>query len=121
MSTLLFLQYPTCSTCRKASKWLRENNIHVTSRDIATTNPTKTELSAWIKKSGLPVSKFFNTSGKIYKENNLKEKVKTASNEELIEILASDGMVVKRPVIVAEDFVLVGFDENEWFKKLKSI
>lgn len=119
MSGIQFLQYPSCSTCRKASKWLKENNIHVENRDITIANPNKAELSAWIKKSGLPIGKFFNTSGKIYKDNNLKEKVKTASDEELTDILSSNGMVVKRPIIVSDKFVLVGFNEEEWAKKLK--
>lgn len=119
MNRILFVQYPKCSTCRKAAKWLKDNNIDVESRDISKDNPNKTELSEWIKKCGLPINKFFNTSGNIYKEQNLKEKVKTASESELIDILASNGMVVKRPVIVAKDFVLVGFNEEEWNKKLK--
>lgn len=116
---ILFVQYPKCDTCRKAGKWLRSNEIEVTSRDISKDNPTNTELLEWIKKSGLPIAKFFNTSGRIYKENNLKEKVKSATENELIEILASDGMVVKRPLIVADDFVLVGFNEEEWAERLK--
>ncbi|MBK5721114.1 arsenate reductase family protein [Dysgonomonas sp. Marseille-P4677] len=119
MSTKLFLQYPKCSTCKKAAKWLKDNSISVDSRDISVDNPTKEELAGWIKLSGLPISKFFNTSGKIYKEQNLKEKVKSASNEELIEILVSSGMVVKRPLIVSDKYVLVGFDEDEWSEQLK--
>ncbi|MDH6307134.1 arsenate reductase [Dysgonomonas sp. PFB1-18] len=119
MADILFLQYPKCSTCQKAAKWLKENNISVDSRDISKDNPTRDELSAWIKKSGLPIAKFFNTSGKIYKEENLKEKVKSASEDELIGILSSNGMVVKRPIIVAKGFVLVGFNEEEWSSKLK--
>lgn len=119
MASILFLQYPKCGTCQKASKWLKENGIEVDSRDISKENPTKSELSEWIKKSGLSISKFFNTSGKIYKENNLKDKVESASQSELTDILASDGMVVKRPLIVAKDFVLVGFNEEEWSTKLK--
>lgn len=119
MGTILFIQYPKCSTCRKAAKWLEENNIDVNSRDITKENPTKDELSAWIKRSTLPIARFFNTSGRIYKENNLKEKVKTAADNELLDILASDGMVVKRPIIVADDFILVGFNEEEWSNKLK--
>ncbi|MDR3056844.1 MAG: arsenate reductase family protein [Prevotella sp.] len=119
MMPILFLQYPKCGTCQKAAKWLKENNINVDSRDISKENPTKEELSVWIRKSGLPISKFFNTSGKIYKENNLKEKVKTASESELTDILSSNGMVVKRPIIATKDFVLVGFNEEEWANKLK--
>lgn len=119
MSKILFVQYPKCGTCQKAAKWLKTNNIENDSRDITKENPQKVELKEWIKKSGLPISKFFNTSGKIYKEENLKEKVKTGSEEELLDILASNGMVVKRPIIVTPDTVLVGFNEEEWSKKLK--
>ncbi|MDO5523167.1 MAG: arsenate reductase family protein [Bacteroidia bacterium] len=114
----LFIQYPKCGTCRKAAKWLNDNNVAVTSRHIAEDNPTAEELSAWIDKSGLPVQKFFNTSGQVYKQNNLKDVVKTASREELITLLASNGMLVKRPIVVADDFVLVGFNEEEWKEKL---
>ncbi|HPD44070.1 MAG TPA: arsenate reductase family protein [Dysgonamonadaceae bacterium] len=117
---LLFLQYPSCGTCRKAAKWLRENNIEVVSRHIVDENPSEKELSEWIKKSGLPILKFFNTSGQVYKENNLKSIVKTASNEELIRLLAQNGKLIKRPILVADDFVLVGFDEMEWGNKLKN-
>lgn len=119
MGKTLFVQYPKCGTCQKAAKWLKENGIEVDSRDITKENPTKEELSAWIKKSGLPINKFFNTSGKIYKEENLKEKVKSAPENELLDILASNGMVVKRPIVVNKDFVLVGFNENEWSEKMK--
>jgi len=119
MDVILFLQYPKCSTCQKAAKWLKNNNIETNSRDISKENPTKEELSAWIEKSGLPIAKFFNTSGRIYKEENLKEKVKTASNNELLDILASNGMVVKRPLIITDDFVIVGFNEEEWGEKLR--
>ncbi len=116
---ILFIQYPKCGTCRKAAKWLKENNVEITSRHIVEENPTATELSGWIDKSGLPVQKFFNTSGQVYKENNLKEVVKTASRDELIKLLAANGMLVKRPIVVADDFVLVGFSEEEWRNKLK--
>lgn len=116
---LLFIQYPKCGTCRKAAKWLEENNVNVTSRHIAEENPTRDELSLWIGRSGLPISRFFNTSGLIYKEQNLKEKVKTASDDQLLDILAFNGMVVKRPIVVADDFVLVGFNEKEWKEKLQ--
>lgn len=119
MKKILFLQYPKCSTCQKAAKWLKENNIEVESRHIAENNPTVEELTGWIEKSKLPVSKFFNTSGNVYKEQNLKEKVKTASDKELIEILSTNGMVVKRPLIVGDNFVLIGFKEDEWAEKLK--
>lgn len=116
---LIFLQYPKCGTCRKAAKWLKDNNINISSRNIAEENPKEEELKVWIEKSGLPIAKFFNTSGRIYKENKLKEKVKSASENELIDILASDGMVVKRPLIIGKNFVLVGFNEEEWAQKLK--
>ncbi|QIK59473.1 arsenate reductase family protein [Dysgonomonas sp. HDW5A] len=119
MNKILFLQYPKCSTCQKAAKWLKENNIEVESRHIVENNPTIEELTTWIDRSKLPISKFFNTSGNVYKEQNLKEKVKTASNEELIKILASNGMVVKRPLVIGDDYVLVGFKEDEWADRLK--
>lgn len=118
MNKILFLQYPKCSTCRKAAKWLDENDIKVESRHIVENNPKEVELAAWIEKSGLPVNKFFNTSGNAYKEGNLKDKVKTESNLELIRLLATNGMLVKRPVLVADTFVLVGFKEDEWAAKL---
>lgn len=110
----LFLQYPKCSTCRKTAKWLKENNIEVIERHIVEDNPTVEELNEWIPKSGLPVSKFFNTSGQAYRQNNLKEVVKTASDSELIKLLSENGMLVKRPILVGDNFVLVGFKEEEW-------
>lgn len=119
MAQILFVHYPKCGTCQKAAKWLKENNLNVISRDITKENPSEAELTEWIEKSGLPIAKFFNTSGKIYKENNLKEKVKSADKKELLSILASNGMVVKRPIIVDGNLVLVGFDEKEWTKLLK--
>ncbi len=118
MDEILFIQYPKCGTCRKAFKWLEAKNIKVNSRDISVDNPTEEELKNWISKSKLPVNKFFNTSGKIYKEQNLKDKVKTESEADLIKILASNGMIVKRPLIITSDFVLVGFNEEEWKDKL---
>ena len=114
----LFLQYPACSTCQKAKKWLTENNIEFTNRLIVEENPTVEELKAWIPRSGLPVKKFFNTSGQRYKELNLKEKVTKASDGELIALLATEGKLVKRPLLVGPDFVLVGFREEEWQEKL---
>ncbi|MFR9165815.1 MAG: arsenate reductase family protein [Dysgonomonas sp.] len=116
---ILFLQYPKCGTCRKASKWLKENGVEAASRDITEENPTEEELTQWIRISGLPVKKFFNTSGNLYKEQNLKEKVNSASDKELIKILASNGMLVKRPIIATDAFVLVGFNESEWNERLK--
>lgn len=115
---MLLLCYPKCGTCQKAIKWLTENEISIDSRNIAVENPSEEELTGWIRKSGLPVSKFFNTSGLIYKERNLKEKVKSAPDDELIGLLSENGMLVKRPLLVGEDFVLVGFREEDWKKQL---
>ena len=116
--TPLFLQYPACSTCQKAKKWLIENNIEYTNRLIVEDNPTIEELKAWIPLSGLPVRKFFNTSGLVYKELNLKDKLPTMSEEEQIALLATNGKLVKRPLVVTNNFVLVGFKPAEW-EKLK--
>ncbi|MCK9583260.1 MAG: arsenate reductase family protein [Endomicrobiales bacterium] len=112
------LCYPKCGTCQKAEKWLKTSGIAYIYRPIKEENPSKTELSEWIKKSGLPVSKFFNTSGLLYKEQNMKDKVKTLTENELIDILASNGLMVKRPVLLAGEKVLVGFKEEEWKKLL---
>jgi len=106
--------YPKCGTCQKAEKWLKSNGIEYTYRPIKEENPSKEELNTWIDKSGLPISKFFNTSGLLYKEFNMKDKVKVLSENELLDILASNGMMVKRPVLLANDKVLVGFKEDEW-------
>ncbi len=106
--------YPKCGTCKKAEKWLKANGIEYTYRPIKEENPTKEELKSWIDKSGLPIAKFFNTSGLLYKEYNMKDKVKVLPAEELIDILASNGMLVKRPILLADDKVLVGFKEEEW-------
>ena len=114
----IFLQDPACSTCQKAKKWLTENNIEYTNRLIVENNPTVEELKAWIPLSGLPVKKFFNTSGLVYKELNLKEKLTTMSEEEQIALLATNGKLVKRPLVVTDNFVLVGFKPDEW-EKLK--
>lgn len=116
--TILFIEYPSCSTCKRAKKWLEDNNINFTDRNIKIDNPSKKELAEWISKSGLKINKFFNTSGKVYKENNLKEKVAEGNMEELLNILSSDGMVVKRPIIIGGDFVLVGFNKENWTEKL---
>ena len=116
----LFLQYPACSTCQKAKKWLTENNIEFTNRLIVEENPTVEELKAWIPRSGLPVKKFFNTSGLVYKELKLSEKLPTMSEEEQINLLATDGMLVKRPLVIGENLVLVGFKEAEWKNQLLS-
>ena len=114
----IFLQYPACSTCQKAKKWLTENNIEYTNRLIVEDNPTIEELKAWIPLSGLPVRKFFNTSGLVYKELNLKDKLPTMSEEEQIALLATYGILVIRPLVVTNNFVLVGFKPAEW-EKLK--
>ena len=105
---------PKCGTCQKAEKWMKTNGIDYSYRPIKEENPSKEELKAWITKSGLPISKFFNTSGLIYKEYNMKDKVKTLSEDELIDILASNGMIVKRPILITGETVLVGFKEEDW-------
>jgi arsenate reductase len=114
--TPIILCYPKCGTCRKAEKWLKANSIEYTYRPIKEENPTKEELTKWINNSGLPVSKFFNTSGLLYKEYNMKDKMKILSENELIEILAANGLMVKRPILIAEEKVLVGFNEDEWIR-----
>ena len=115
---VLFLEYPKCSTCKKAKKWLEDNSVEFTDRHIKEENPTAEELSEWHKKSGLPLKKFFNTRGVLYKELKLKDKLPEMSEQEQLELLATDGMLVKRPLIIGDDFVLVGFKEAEW-EKLK--
>ena len=115
---VLFLEYPKCSTCKKAKKWLEDNSVEFTDRHIKEENPTAEELSEWHNKSGLPLKKFFNTSGVLYKELKLKDKLPEMSEQEQLELLATDGMLVKRPLIIGDDFVLVGFKEAEW-EKLK--
>ena len=114
-----FVCYPKCTTCQKARKWLDENNVKYDIRDIKTDNPSVEELSRWYKLSGLPLKKFFNTSGILYKSMNLKTKLPDMSEGQKIELLASDGMLVKRPIFVGVDFVLVGFKETQWAEKLK--
>ena len=116
---MLFLQYPPCSTCQKAKKWLDEHGIVYTARHIKEDNPTADELRAWIAASGLPIKRFFNTSGLVYKNLGLKDKLPAMSEEEQIALLASDGMLVKRPLLVGDDFVLVGFKESVWSERLK--
>ncbi|WP_072449831.1 arsenate reductase family protein [Blautia sp. Marseille-P3201T] len=115
---MLFVEYPKCSTCQKAKKWLSENQVEFEDRHIVEDNPSKEELKAWYEKSGLPLKRFFNTSGMKYKELKLKDKLPDMSEEEQLELLASDGMLVKRPVLVGDDFVLTGFKEKEWTEKL---
>ena len=110
----LFIEYPKCSTCQKAKKWLEENKIPFEDRHIVEKNPTKEELSAWIKRSNKEIKRWFNTSGLKYKELNLKEKLSNMTEEEKIKILASDGMLVKRPIVISDKGILVGFKEEEW-------
>lgn len=110
----LFLEYPKCSTCQKAKKWLDERKISYEDRHIVEKNPTEEELKEWVARSGLPLKKFFNTSGMKYKELGLKDRLPSMSEEEQYELLATDGMLVKRPLLVGEDFVLPGFREKEW-------
>ena len=114
-----FICYPKCTTCQKAEKWLSENNIQYQLRDIKAENPTADELREWHNKSGLPLKRFFNTSGLLYKSMELKNKLPSMSEEEMLSLLASDGMLVKRPIIIGNDFVCVGFKESEWSDKLK--
>lgn len=116
--SVLFLEYPKCTTCKKAKAWLEGNSVAFDDRHIVENNPTAEELKAWWEKSGLPLKKFFNTSGLLYKELKLKDKISTMTEEEQIELLSTNGMLVKRPLIIGEDFVLVGFKEAEW-EKLK--
>ena len=113
-----YICYPKCSTCKKAERYLIEKNAEFTVRDIKLNNPSKTELKEWIERSGLEIRRFFNTSGLKYKELNLKEKLSQMSDDEKIDLLASDGMLVKRPILVSDDFVLVGFKQTEWDQKL---
>ncbi len=115
---MLFLCYPKCTTCRKAKAWLEEQNISFTLRDIKEENPTEEELQSWWQRSGLPLRKFFNTSGLQYKALGLKDKLPTMTEAEQIALLSSDGMLVKRPLLVGEDFVLVGFRPVEWEETL---
>jgi len=114
---VLFIEYPKCSTCQKAKK-LKENNIKYEDRHIIENNPTKEELKKWIKQSGYDIRKFFNTSGMKYKELNLKDKLPNMTDEEKINILSTDGMLVKRPLIISDNLILIGFKEKEW-EKLK--
>ena len=113
-----FICYPKCTTCQKAKKWLDDNKIEYELRDIKEDNPSFEELSAWHKMSGLPLKKFFNTSGLLYKSMELKDKLPTMSEEEQLKLLATDGMLVKRPLVIGENIVLIGFKESEWSKKI---
>ena len=115
---MLFIKYPKCSTCKKAKKWLEDNKIKYTDRNIAENNPTYDELKEWFKKSGLPLKKFFNTSGLKYKELNLKDKLPSMTEEEQLKLLASYGMLVKRPILIKDKVVLVGFKVEDWAKAI---
>ncbi len=116
---MLFICYPKCSTCQKAKAWLDRNEIAYDLRDIKQVNPTYDELVRWHKASGLPLRKFFNTSGTLYKSMNLKEKLPGMTEEQQLRLLATDGMLVKRPILVGEGFVLVGFRAEEWERRAK--
>ena len=115
---MLFVCYPKCSTCQKAKKWLDEHHISYELRDIKEENPGYEELAAWHQRSGLPLKRFFNTSGMLYRSMGLKDKLKDMTEEEQLRLLATDGMLVKRPIVVTEGVVLVGFKEAEWAEKL---
>ena len=115
---VLFLEYPKCTTCQKAKKWLDTHGVSYEDRHIKEQNPTAAELQEWHKKSGQPLKKFFNTSGLVYKDLQLKDKLPSMSEQEQFELLSTDGMLVKRPLIIGEDFVLIGFKEAEWEKTL---
>lgn len=116
--SVLFVEYPKCSTCQKAKKWLEAHNVSFKDRHIKEQNPTAEELKLWHERSGLPLKRFFNTSGMIYRDMQLKDKLPAMSEEEQYALLATDGMLVKRPLIVGEDFVLTGFKEKEWEERL---
>lgn len=111
---VLVLHYPKCSTCKRAIQWLKENQIDYQERNIVEQNPTQQELTEWYHKSGLPLKRFFNTSGNLYKEQNLKDKLPQMSEQEQLTLLATNGMLVKRPLVIGEDFVLTGFKEADW-------
>ena len=115
---LKFICYPKCTTCQKAKKWLDDNGFEFELRDIKADNPSLEELRAWYTASGLPLKKFFNTSGLLYKSMELKNKLPLMSEEEMLSLLATDGMLVKRPILVGDDFVLVGFKEADWKENL---
>lgn len=112
----LFIEYPKCSTCKKAKKFLKDNNLDFETRNIVTETPTEQELTEWIKQSGLPINKFFNTSGLLYRSMNLKEELKNCTDEEKIRLLCSNGMLIKRPILIKGDKILIGFKEEEWNK-----
>lgn len=115
---MVFVCYPKCTTCQKAQRWLDDHGVAYALRHIKEKKPTAEELAAWYRMSGLPLRKFFNTSGLLYKSLGLKEKLPQMSEQEMLALLATDGMLVKRPLLIGEDFVLVGFKETEWQKRL---
>lgn len=115
---LQFICYPKCTTCQRAKKWLDDNGVEYELRDIKSDNPTLAELAKWHKKSGLPLKRFFNTSGLLYKSLDLKNKLPEMGESEMLSLLATDGMLVKRPLLIGEDFVLVGFKQAEWEEKI---
>lgn len=114
----LFVEYPKCSTCKKAKKWLEDNNIKIKDRHIVEETPTKEELSKWIKMSSLDIKKFFNTSGLIYKSMDLKNKLDNMTFDEKLDLLSSNGMLIKRPLLISDKYILVGFKQSEWEEKL---
>ena len=116
---MLFIEYPKCSTCQKAKKWLDENSVEYTDRHIIEDNPTYEELKMWYNQSGLELKRFFNTSGMLYRSMGLKDKLPSMSEDEQLNLLASDGMLVKRPLIISDKVILTGFREKEWAEKLK--
>lgn len=115
---MLFVYYPKCTTCKRAKKWLDEHQISYEERDIKENNPSLEELKEWYQRSGLPLKRFFNTSGMLYKEMKLKDKLPEMSEDEQLALLASDGMLVKRPIVVTKESVLVGFKEAQWEEEL---
>lgn len=115
---MLFICYPKCSTCQRAQKWLDENGVQYTLRDIKTDNPSYEELAEWHERSALPLKKLFNTSGLLYKSMGLKDKLPAMSEDEMLRLLATDGMLVKRPLLISDGFVLVGFKQTEWESKI---
>lgn len=117
---MLFLEYPKCSTCQKAKKWLDERGIEYTDRHIKEENPTAEELQLWHCRSGLPLKRFFNTSGMLYKQMQLKDKLPDMPETEQYRLLATDGMLVKRPLVITEEYVLVGFKETDWEEKIQN-
>ena len=121
MMKILLIEYPKCTTCKKAKNYLQSHNISFEDRHIVEQNPDEKELKQWIKQSGLPIKKFFNTSGMKYRELELKDKLPNMSEEEQIALLATDGMLIKRPLLISKEFVLTGFKEKEWEEALQTL